>query len=240
LDDAVLSAGATLAGMGEAGFEVVNCTVFAGDPVRPLTDAAVRFHAECGLGDDAVARRRAEDLAAAAVLHVHTRHLPFPDAVYRRVGGRAVCCRPGALFSAEPADELDLLAAIEAALLAVVIDLRPALVMSCAATGSHVDHRMVRLAVDRITCRGHLPIAHWDDIPYVMWRGSSVGTALLPIAVLEQHLEAKLRAVAQYHSQLQLLWRGSDWSTAIIQHATARLDRGEPAEGFQLAARHRR
>jgi hypothetical protein len=151
-----------------------------------------------------------------------------------------VCGRPGALFSADPADELDVLTAIEAALLAVVIDLRPALVMTCAATGDHVDHRMVRLAVDRITRRGHLPVAHWDDIPYVIWRGSGAGTAVLPAAVGEQHLDAKLRAVAQYRSQLRLLWRGADWSTAITQHATARLDRGEPAEGFELTARHHR
>ncbi|MDA8391968.1 MAG: PIG-L family deacetylase [Actinomycetota bacterium] len=84
LDDAVLSAGATLAALVAAGRPVTVLTVFAGDPGPALSPVAERHHARCGLGVDAVERRRAEDRAALTRLGADPRHGALADAVYRR------------------------------------------------------------------------------------------------------------------------------------------------------------
>ena len=71
LDDAVMSVGASLAALAEAGSQVMLCTVFAGAPAPPLSEAARVFHAHCGLADDGVAVRRAEDESASAAIGTH-------------------------------------------------------------------------------------------------------------------------------------------------------------------------
>ena len=236
LDDAVLSAGATLGALAAAGVPVVVCTVFAGDPAGPLTDAARRFHGECGLGTDPVGRRRDEDHAAAAALGLVVRHLSFPDAVYRRIGGRPLCWRPRALFRAEPADEPDLLSAVATALRAVLDQVRPALVLTCAGVGGHVDHRIVRSLVPDCARRRHVPIGLWADQPYTGRAPRPPCTPLrLPVDVTARHVVAKAAAAAAYRSQLALLWPGADPVTAMTRHGLDRLAAGEPAEPVQAA-----
>jgi LmbE family N-acetylglucosaminyl deacetylase len=237
LDDAVLSAGATLAALVEAGVPVINCTVFAGDPPGPLTPAAARFHTECGLAADAVGQRRAEDSAAAAVLGLRTLHLPFPDAVYRLVRGRPLCHEPGALFTSDPEDDPDLVAAVAAALAAVLAQTAPAMVLTCAGIGQHVDHRLVRAAVEHTARRAETPVGHWADLPYAIRSAEAVPPGQpLPVPAAGRHLTAKLRAVAQYRSQLRVLWRDADWATDLGGHAQQRLDRGWQPEDVRAAA----
>jgi len=97
LDDAVLSAGVTLAAMAAEGSRVVVCTVFSGIPKPSFSALAEDFHAACGLGADAVVVRQAEAHRPLARLDGHfanlTAHCPS-----LRVGGphhRSLLLRSG-------------------------------------------------------------------------------------------------------------------------------------------------
>jgi LmbE family N-acetylglucosaminyl deacetylase len=230
LDDAVMAVGATLTALAEAGREVIVCTVFAGPPQPPFSPVAEAFHADCGLGADAVARRQAEDLLATQTVRAKAAHLPFLDAIYRRYGETWLCTGARSMFDPELSDEPDLRADIAAAIGHVVREIRPAAVWTCAAIGGHVDHRLTRTAVaDAARYQGWTPVL-WEGIPYAM--GLRPPRDIRPLAFIEvgdDHLERKLAATAHYTSQIRMLWPDSgDWRQQFLDHATSRRPYGTP------------
>jgi LmbE family N-acetylglucosaminyl deacetylase len=216
-DDAVLSVGATIAA---APTDVVVCTVFAGLPASPLSGPASEFHAQCGLGDDAVAVRRAEDHAAHAVLGARVVHWDFLDAIYRRSGDGWLVERLGAHLDATTLFEPELTDEIAAALGGLVRSLRPAAVWTCAAIGDHVDHRAV-LAAARAACLAEaVPLYLWEDLPYTIGRPAPAIAA--PLVSHPADVPCKLAAIACYRSQLGMLFGEADWRTAFTEHARRR------------------
>ncbi|GAB3478413.1 hypothetical protein GCM10027521_12340 [Amycolatopsis cihanbeyliensis] len=226
LDDAVLSVGAALAAVAATGRPVVVCTVFAGKPVPPLSDPAVRFHRDCGLGEDAVAVRLREDLAAVAALGATPLHLPFLDALYRRHGDDWLCTWLGAHFDPGLPAEPELVAEITAEVGGLLRSLRPAAVWTCAAVGGHVDHRLT-LATATAACAAEgVRLAQWEDLPYAIGRPAGSGPGrLLTGPVPATHRERKLAAIGEYHSKLGMLFAagGPAWREAFAGHAAARL-----------------
>jgi len=84
LDDAVFSCGGAIAALTKAGERVVVVTVTAASPdLRRLPESARSLHSLWGIAGDAVAARRKEDFAAAALLGFEPVHLDFLDAIYR-------------------------------------------------------------------------------------------------------------------------------------------------------------
>ncbi|MEA2150703.1 MAG: hypothetical protein QOD69_2533 [Solirubrobacteraceae bacterium] len=217
LDDAVLSSGATIAA---ARTEVVVCTVFAGLPEPPLSAPAREFHAVCGLGDDAVAARRAEDRAALALLGAQALHWDLLDGIYRRRGAGWLIEQLGSHLDAATAFEPELADAIASALRELVRSLRPSAVWTCAAIGDHVDHRAV-LAASRAACAAEGVALHlWEDLPYAIGRPAPpIGEALVAEPA---DLAAKLDAIGCYRSQLGMLFGEADWRTAFQEHARMR------------------
>jgi len=215
-DDAALSVGATIAA---ATTDVVVCTVFAGLPQPPLSEPAREFHAQCGLGDDAVAVRREEDRAAYALLGARVVHEDFLDALYRRRGDGWLIERLGAHLDAATLFEPELTDEIAAALREVVRSLRPAEVWTCAAIGDHVDHRVV-LAAARVACAAEaVPLYLWEDLPYAVGRPAPA----IECVARQGDVAAKLDAIACYGSQLGMLFGETDWRVALAEHARARL-----------------
>lgn len=224
LDDAVMSVGAALAAVAGAGRRVVVCTVFAGCPTPPLSAAATEFHRDCGLGDDAVPVRLAEDRAAVAALGADPAHLPFLDALYRRHGDDWLCRWLGAHFDPDLPAEPALAAEVTGALRTLVRDLRPAAVWTCSAVGGHVDHLMT-LATATAACAAEgVGLAVWEDLPYAIGRPPAEAATPLPVRTEEAHQAAKLAAIGCYPSQLDMLFPdGPGWRTAFEGHAQARL-----------------
>lgn len=207
LDDAVLSAGATLAALTEAGHRVVVCTVFAGDPPVPLTPAAEAFHRHCGLDMDAVNMRRHEDRAALQLLSCEALHLEFPDGIYRRIDGKPLSHRPGALFEPNAPDEPELRSEVRATLVGLLEYLNPPLILTCAAIGHHIDHRLTRdSVVSACHATDRSPLL-WVDLPYAIgesFRRATIDTTLIELD--NRHLDKKLLAVRKYRSQLRVLF----------------------------------
>ncbi|HET8643434.1 MAG TPA: PIG-L family deacetylase, partial [Pseudonocardiaceae bacterium] len=134
LDDAVMSVGATVAEAVEFGCHVEICTVFAGQPQPPLSGVATRFHAECGLGDDAITRRRSEDIAAVGMLGGHPVHQDLLDAVYRTSHGGWLCTHDRAMFDPLPLDR-QLVAAVAEVVAGRITETGPDQVWTCRAVG---------------------------------------------------------------------------------------------------------
>ena len=227
LDDAVLSVGASISAMVEAGRKVIVSTVFAGDPPSPLSPAGQAFHRHCGLGPDAVAVRRGEDLDSAALLGIEAVHLPFPDCLYRRGANGWLYDGPAAAFKASWPAEPSLSAEAVERVRRLIRDVRPAEVWTCLAIGGHVDHRLCRRIVEAACATEGRAPRLWEDLPYSIESPIPKGpTTSVPIE--DRDVSRKLAAIAHYRSQVQMLWpEASDWRFAIrSHHFRRRLDTG--------------
>jgi LmbE family N-acetylglucosaminyl deacetylase len=233
LDDAVLSAGGRLAALAaDEQTWVTVYTVFAGPAAPPYSATAERLHGLMDLTGDPVRERRDEDLAAHAELGTIARHGRFPDSIYRtRADGSW-------LVGNDPTDEPDgdepeLHRSVTAAIGSLIGELRPSIVLTCAALGDHVDHVRTRDAVlDAVSHHPGVRLQLWEDLPYGLWAGQGAQPSSLPhpavlgdpfaAEVPAEALEAKYRAIACYRSQHRMLWDDDpDYRARLGRHQVA-------------------
>lgn len=166
-DDVVLSAGGLVWELARSGDRVEIWTICAGDPPpdRPLTDYAQMLHMFWELGEQDVPYKRSlEDAACCEVLNATYRRYTVPDCIYRYhpITGSPVVNVPDDLNTPLEPDESHLVP--------LVTDfLRKNLFPGCQLVsplgiGSHRDHALTRLAVDRLG----VPVWHYIDYPYVI------------------------------------------------------------------------
>jgi LmbE family N-acetylglucosaminyl deacetylase len=225
LDDAVLSIGALLSRAANSGARVEVLTLFAGVPECEISPTAKEIHDLCGASYDgsAVTVRRVEDTEAMAALGVVGVHCDWFDAIYRVRSDGSWLVQPGQ-------DIFDLTLPTEPELaddLASVIGRRceqfaPDLILTCAAIGNHVDHRLARDASLQVAQRRGIEVLVWEDLPYAI---SGPGT--WPEAAARRIAHAgdetswgrKLAAITAYGSQLRMLWPDGNWQTDLYEHA---------------------
>jgi len=205
LDDAVLSLGGHLDTLARRGARVLVLTLATADPAAGLSPLAADLHRRWGLGADAMAVRRGEDLEACRLLGVEALHWPLTDALYRRepMQGDPLYPTLHSLFGALQESEKSRTAELAERL----CQLPPAdRICAPLAIGRHVDHRLTRLAAE--LAWGHR-LEYYEDFPYARnlharlrvprwpwsWR-----VRVQPLA--SQALAAKCRAIACYRSQL--------------------------------------
>ncbi len=225
LDDAVFSAGGTLAGLARQGWRVIVATVFTASIPDPR-GFALACQLDKGLSPDIdyMALRRAEDLEACAHIGVEPLQLPFAEAPHRGYSSAA------ALF-ADLHLEDGIVAALAPALRDLVEATTPDMILAPQAVGAHVDHVAVVIA---LTGCGK-PIRWWTDYPYAVRssaRPSRFESCFDCLDVEEiklepDVLEAKLGAVGAYRSQLGFQFGGVE--AARVQIAATGL-----IESFRL------
>lgn len=253
-DDVALSCGGTVAAVRRAGGSAAIIVVFGGTPGAVLTEFAAATHANWGIADrDVIARRRAEDLAAAAVLGASTTTLPFLDAIYR--GDRYL--DDDQLFGRVHPDECgDTPAIVEAVVEAAG---SPTRWWVPAAIGGHVDHRHVHL-VGRVLAAGGHDVWCYEDQPYALDRASlraRAGELDADGWVRDRAVDVgdtwndKIDAIVAYRSQLASVFRlvidGPVDRASIdrVMRAAATDDRGRLVErhwrsgGASVARLHR-
>ena len=226
LDDAAFSTGGLLATLAADGRRVVVATVFTASVPDPQ-GFALACQLDKGLGRevDYMALRRAEDLAACAVLGVEARHLPLREAPHRGYDSAP------ALFAGVRCDDT----AAEAAavvLSALVGELRPGLILAPQAVGGHVDHVAV---VRAVRAAAGQPIAWWRDHPYTIRPGAPAEPfgddfARLPQAQVRlgpAAQAAKVEAALAYASQLGFQFGG-------VEAARRVFERQPPVERLRL------
>lgn len=207
LDDAVFSAGASLAGLADAGHDVVVLTCFTASVPAP-TGFALACQTDKGLPPDVdyMALRRAEDRAATAVLGATPVHLPLREAPHRGYDSAP------ALFAGVRPDDVawqDVLAA-----------LRPYdadLWLAPQGLGGHVDHLQVVRAVAGLGG----PTLWWRDAPYVLRVPGAAPSPDLPSGLSEVVLpgprERRADACACYVTQLGFQFGGEVGMRAALR-----------------------
>ncbi len=161
LDDAVFSAGGTMAALADAGWRVVLATVFTRSVSNPA-GFALACQTDKGLAADAdyMALRRAEDAAAAAAVGVaagDVHWLDLPEAPHRGYASAAE------LFGPVHPDDAGATDAVAAAVRPHVAGADA--LFAPAGIGGHVDHVHVVRAVERVAAE---TVVRWLDTPYVL------------------------------------------------------------------------
>jgi LmbE family N-acetylglucosaminyl deacetylase len=199
LDDAVFSAGGTIAKLAAAGETVIVATVFTRSVANP-TGFALRCQTDKGLAPDVdyMAIRRAEDRAAMQILGLgasHVLHLDLPEAPHRGYESAAdlfAGIKPnGSRFTEDVGKQI-----------ASLIDAGDYLYLP-AGYGNHVDHLHVIHAAAR---RSPKRTWYWRDTPYVFRETEqSAPDMTVDVASVVGH---KLDACAAYATQLDFQFGG--------------------------------
>lgn len=206
LDDAAFSVGGALAVLADAGHEVTVLTCFTGSVAQP-TGFALTCQTDKGLAPEAdyMALRRAEDVAALAVLGVTAVHLPLPEAPHRGYDSAP------ALFAGVLTDDLVWQDVAEA------LRLHDAdLLLAPQGLGAHVDHLQVVRAVASLG----RPTAWWRDAPYVLRQPDATPSPDLPGGLAAVALPAdrarRADACACYATQLGFQFGGPEPMRAAL------------------------
>ena len=239
LDDAVFSAGGTMASLAAAGWDVSLVTVFTRSVPNP-TGFALRCQTDKGIPPDVdyMALRRAEDAAAAELRGLRPADvywLDLPEAPHRGYH------TPGELFAAVRDDDLGTTAAVADRVRPHVV--AADLVFAPFGAGGHVDHVHVVRAVEVVA--GNRPWWAWHDTPYVLRDHAPQPPAdgVVPVAGV---MDAKVSAAAAYRSQIGFQFGGpGPLAVALWAQARAVSDRCSPvtagaAEAFAARPEHPR
>ena len=211
LDDAAFSAGATLAQLAAAGGEVTIATCFTGNVARP-DGFALACQLDKGLAADIdyMALRRQEDLDACAALGARAIHLPYLEAPHRGYASARE------LFAGRRPDD-GMVAEIARALCDLLAAHEPDLVLGPLCLGDHVDHHVVRDALDTVI--GARPLLLWADWPYAD-RQAPVAIPPALVVPLDDHgRAARLSACLCYRTQLDFQFGGKE----ALRHRIARI-----------------
>ncbi|MGI9003677.1 MAG: PIG-L deacetylase family protein [Pseudonocardia sp.] len=229
LDDAVFSAGGTIAALVTGGWAVRIVTCFTASVPEP-SPFALSTQLDKGLpGDvDYMALRRAEDDAACAVLGTEPIHLPLPEAPHR-----GYTSAPDLFAGIHPDDDIGpaLRAALKPWLTGVDVVLAPQ------ALGDHADHRVVAEAVAALAPQ----TLWWRDAPYVLYRPDATPWTAVPrgreqVLDIGPYLDTKIAASRCYRTQLGFQFGGPEhvdprlWELAAAE--AARVGAPAPCEAL--------
>ncbi|MFN8441670.1 MAG: PIG-L family deacetylase [Caldilineaceae bacterium] len=215
LDDAALSCGGQIAKQTTAAKSVLIVTITAGDPPSGAESHYIaELHSRWELEQDAVAARRAEDIAACQILGADWLHWDVPDCIYRfHPQTRAP------LYQSDP-DIFGDVHAAEAGLVQKLAErlrnLPPAQQIFAPLTlGHHVDHLLTRAAAEAVWGK---QLAYYEDYPYAQKEGALeavIGKEASSwfaevVALSEADLQQKINAIAAFKSQLSTFWKGRE------------------------------
>lgn len=245
LDDVVLSCGGMVSTLSERQEEVTIATIFAGVPdPKQLSDLARSFHDECGLGDDAIRRRRLEDLNAVQRIGVDAIHLDILECLYRcEPSGKPRYRDEAAIFRSHPTEEHDVVDLIVSDLMTTVDLPRWDVIYVPLGIGRHIDHLLLRYAVELLdtsmTSKSSLQLIYYEDLPYACWGRDPDWQATL-INGLCPHVYpmdamtwlTKRDAILQYSSQVPMLWPDQTQLEVDLLDYGCQVGGAQPAERF--------
>ncbi|MDP1713213.1 MAG: PIG-L family deacetylase [Anaerolineales bacterium] len=210
LDDAVLSAGGLIYEQTRAGLQVEIWTILCGfPPSEELSPYAQLLHHEWGIPSvsDLIRARREEDRQACQTAGARPIHFDYLDCIYRRAKNGDWLY--GYIFLPQHEDEQDFPARMAET---ISTRLQPTDQLVCQlGLGSHVDHVLVRRAVDLL----QRPVLYYADVPYLFKTPEELapitaGMKSNAYAVGEASLKSWQEAIAAYASQVDYLFGSQD------------------------------
>jgi LmbE family N-acetylglucosaminyl deacetylase len=234
LDDAVFSCGGLIHQQTQAGERVIIITVCAGGPpAGPFSKFAQSLHERWQTPLEAVAVRRAEDLAALTLLGAEGIHLSAPDCIYRvDSSGQHLYASEESLFGDLHLSELNLVRRMADQIARLARTFQHPRLYAPLGVGHHVDHQLTHQAAE---VAGHVH-AYYEDYPYVERDQGDTRAALAAKLIPElvyltpADLAAKIQAIAAYASQLSSFWEDEAALEAAIHDFADRVGEGRPAE----------
>jgi LmbE family N-acetylglucosaminyl deacetylase len=214
LDDGVLSCGGLIHQLAQTGARVILATVFTADApeAKHLTWLARRNLDSWQLGDAPFAVRCQEDFQAARVIGAEAVHLGFLDAMFRLdSSGKPFYLHQMVEVPLCPKDEHQTGQLIQQTLGRLTEQLNlpaDARIFSPMGAGGHVDHILVRRAVEAVFPPEQ--VNYYEDFPYVL-RASSNGPIQAPpgqkwvvttVPLSPSEMDARIAAASCYTSQL--------------------------------------
>lgn len=243
-DDAVLSCGGTIHQLADAGEVVAVRTVMGQNPKQaPDTPIVLELHSRWRGGDDPVAARIREDEDAVRSLGATPQRMTvWPDCIYRRSkDGRVLYPSQASVFGDVQPDDL-------AGTLIPTIVLPPRedikVIYAPLAIGHHVDHLIVRdWALELQRQNPSLAFKFYEDYPYsenssdvdlalFFFKGNGINLELEMVNLSEAAVEAKIRAIAHYRTQLGSFWTSVDTMRVAVQQHLLGVGGGKPAERY--------
>ncbi len=229
-DDVAFSCGGLAWEQVESGDKVSNWTICAGEPPPgPISAYAQSLHERWETGKDAVAVRRAEDLVSNQRMGAYSRNFSIPDAIYRRspLDGSPLYTSDAELFTELRQEESQLLDALRD-------ELNRALPQDCElvcplALGGHVDHRLVRAAMEGLDRR----MWYYADYPYTVDPEQDLSendqgllNHLFPVS--ERGLAMWQQIITSHSSQISTFWSNT------VQMRDAIHSYWKPSKGARL------
>lgn len=127
------------------------------------------------------------------------------------------------MFDDLPLDREGLLGELSREIGRILAAVTPDLVLSCAAVGDHIDHRLTSAAVLDAVSSTEVRTLLWEDLPYAIRRSPIMMTRSLTRTAPPEAWERKWRAIARYTSQVRMLWPAdADWIAELSAHAAIR------------------
>lgn len=207
LDDGALSCGGLIWEQNQAGEKASIWTICAGDPpAGALSPFAELLHQRWQVGREATYQRRLEDIRSCQSLGATWRHFSIPDCIYRQVDQIFLYASEEAIFGQLHPGESDLVENLRQE-----IDQRlpvGAEIVAPLALGGHVDHRLVRAALERLG----RSLWYYPDYPYVLKMAAELDQLRLSgwsancFPVSQPGLQAWQEAVAAHASQISTFW----------------------------------
>jgi hypothetical protein len=203
-DDGILSCYPLIKAHMDEGGAAEVWTVMGGMPGQASTFSAFAMGLSNHDPDAYVARRIREDADVCRELGLPWVHLPFTDAIYRRLAdGTPIYGDLGSLFHQLDLRELPLVNRIHDALLER-LKATDTVVIPSARCG-HVDHILCRVACEMLPNR----LLYYDEFPYFIRDPSHVA----PDVLSEWE-----RLIRMYASQMEILFPGDNLSHMLSMH----------------------
>lgn len=222
LDDIVLSCGAMVDHLNSTGHQSEIWTFFAGDPPKGrFSPFAESLHKRWALPENPVATRRLEDIAACKVLNAAPRHFEIPDCIYRTNGDSTpLITKEDDLYQTIPSQQVYLVDFIVQLLNTLPKDV---VLVSPISIGNHVDHRIVRAAVDLLSNK---QIFFYKDYPYhvktIDFSDFGFLANLRPINfdITQTNINHWIKAIKCHKSQISTFWKNEEeLTTEILKYA---------------------
>jgi LmbE family N-acetylglucosaminyl deacetylase len=221
-DDVALSCGGLVWEQAQAGEPVSIWTVCAGDtPANELSAFAKELHTRWMAERNATAHRKQEDLASCLRLGAAARYFNIPDCIYRRhpLTDEFLYTSEAALNGSLHPGDAGVVARLRKAFMSALP--KEAALISPLGLGNHVDHQLVRAAVNDLRAA----VWYYEDYPYVLRcegeleRLASDGWVSHSFPISPQGLLAWQDSVAAHASQISTFWAGeADMRQAIEEH----------------------
>lgn len=218
-DDAALSCGGIIWEQVQSGDQVTILTVCAGDPpAGPVSELAKRLHDRWETGEDAVEIRRRENQESCQVLGARVIDLDIPDVIYRQspIDGSPICKSDADIIADIQAIEMPLVGTLKNVLIRNIPE--DCEIVSPLAIGGHVDHRLVRSAVESLG----RPVNYYADYPYLVdFEEQQIDTAgpashtIYPIS--QEGLGSWQASIAVHRSQISTFWGSIEQMQAAVR-----------------------